>query len=112
MGKQVWQAKDGSLFDTEEECLRHERASRFWSDMNNSPQYRKNEERWALQENFSRHFLCGFKGIEDFWNYAESFRTLGDILDGKRLDLPREIPTIKSKNKSKLLAASKVISSK
>ncbi|WP_320676245.1 hypothetical protein [Prochlorococcus sp. MIT 1300] len=106
MVKQVWQAKDGALFETEEECLRHERASFFFSEMNNTEQYRRNEERWSLQANFSRFFLDGFKAIEDFWCYAESFRTLGDILDGKRPDLPKEIPS-NSKKKAKLLPASK-----
>ena len=106
MGKQVWQSTDGKLFDTEEECLRHERASCFLIDMNKSEQYRRNEQRWSLQENFSRHFLDGFKRIEDFWNYAESFRTLGDILDGKRPDLPKDPPTL-SQSKEKLLPASK-----
>ena len=89
MGKQVWQAKDGELFDTEEECLRHERASQFLSDLNNKEQYARNEERWGIQKNFSRDFLNGFQGVETFWNYADSFRTLADILDGKRTDLPK-----------------------
>ncbi len=105
MGKQVWQAKDGELFDTEEECLRHEIASVFLFDMNNSEQYARNEERWGLQKNFSRNFLAGFKCVENFWNYAESFRTLAEILDGQRPDLPIEVPSPQSKKK--LLSASK-----
>ena len=92
MGKNVWQANDGELFDTEEDCLRHERSSQFLNDLNNDEQYATNEERWEMQQNFSRHFLGGFKSIENFWNYAESFRTLADILDGKRSDLPKESP--------------------
>ncbi len=110
MGKQVWQAQDGALFDSEEECLRHERASLFLVDMNNSDQYRKHEERWGLQENFSRYFLAGFNRIEDFWNYADSFKTLGDILAGKRPDLPKDmikkIPAA-SQAKRKLLPSAK-----
>ncbi len=89
MGKQVWQAKDGELFDSEEDCLRHERASHFLIDMSHS-EYQKNEERWGVQRNFSRHFLNGFQRKETFWNYAESFRALADILEGKRTDLPME----------------------
>ncbi len=107
MGKQVWQAPDGELFDTEEACLRHERASAFFIDMNNSEQYARNEERWGIQKNFSRFFLCGFQRVEDFWNYAESFRSLADILDGKRSDLPKDIPSKSSQAKRKLLPASK-----
>ncbi len=104
MGKQVWQANDGALFDTEEECLRHERASVFWVDMNNSEQYAMNEERWGLQKNFSRHFLGGFQGVETFWNYAQSFRTLADVLDGKLPGLPKAAPA-EAKGKRKLLPA-------
>ena len=106
MGKQVWQAKDGALFDTEVECLRHERASLFFADIKNSEKFRQNEERWGLQKDFSRKFLGGFQCISDFWNYADSFRILADILDGKRVDLPKELPA-KSQNKRKLLPASK-----
>ena len=106
MGKQVWQAKDGKLFDTEEECLRHERAGLLLVDLNNNEQYARNEERWGMQKNFSRDFLGGFQRIENFWNYAESFRTLADILDGKRTDLPKDIPISSNSNK-KLLSASK-----
>ncbi len=106
MGKQVWQAEDGELFESEEECLRHERANLFLIDMNNSEQYARNEERWGLQKNFSRNFLAGFQCIESFWSYAESFRILADILDNKRPDLPKEIPTA-LENKAKLLPASK-----
>ncbi len=110
MGKQVWQAQDGALFDSEEECLRHERASIFLNDMNTSDQYRKHEERWGLQENFSRYFLGGFNRVDDFWNYAESFRTIGDILDGKRPDLPKDllkqIPP-ESQSKRKMLPSSR-----
>ena len=106
MGKQVWQAKDGELFDTEAECLRHERASLFFIDMGNGEQYARNEECWGMQKNFSRHFLGGFKRIEDCGNYAESVRTLADILDGKRSDLPQEVlPPPQSRKK--LLPASK-----
>ena len=89
MGKQVWQANDGELFESEEDCLRHERASLFLIDMNHS-EYEQNENRWGVQRNFSRHFLNGFQRKESFWNYAESFRTLADILDGKRTDLPKQ----------------------
>ncbi len=106
MGKQVWQAQDGELFDTEEECLRHERAALLLGDMNNNEQYARNEERWSLQKNFSRSFLGGFQRIENFWNYAESFRTVADILDGKRPDLPKEV-AVSPKSKKKLLPASK-----
>ncbi len=89
MGKQVWQAKDGELFDSEEDCLRHESACLFLVDMNHG-EYERNEKRWGLQKNFSRHFLAGFQRKENFWNYAESFRTLADVLDGKRPDLPMD----------------------
>ena len=89
MGKQVWQANDGELFESEEDCLRHERASLFLIDMNHS-EYEQNENRWGVQRNFSRHFLNGFQRKESFGNYAESFRTLADILDGKRTDLPKQ----------------------
>ncbi len=106
MVKQVWQSKDGALFDTEDDCLRHERASSFLAEIQSSDQYRRNEERWELQENFSRSFLEGFQRVEDFWNYAESFRVLSDILDGKRPDLPKEIQAKSQRNK-KLLPASK-----
>ena len=105
MPKQIWQANDGELFDSEEDCKRHENASLFLVDMNHS-EYERNENRWGVQKNFSRFFLSGFQRIEDFWNYGESFRTLADILDGKRLDLPKELPTA-SQSKSKLLPASK-----
>ncbi len=91
MSKQVWQAQDGELFDSEEECLLHERASLFLVDMNHSESDR-NERRWGMQKNFSRFFLEGFQRKEDFWKYADSFRILADILDGKRLDLPRNNP--------------------
>ncbi len=111
MGKQVWQANDGELFDNEEECLRHERASLFLIDMKKSEQYRLNEDRWGLQNNFSRSFLSGFQRIEDFWQYSDSFRVLADILDGKRSDLPKELPS-PSKTKAKLLPASRRKSSK
>ena len=104
MGKNVWQSDDGELFDTEEDCLRHERANLFLIDLNNSEQYARNEERWGIQKNFSRYFLEGFQTIENFWNYAESFRTLADILDGKRPDLPSGIA---SQGKRKLLPAAK-----
>ena len=104
MGKQVWQAKDGALFDTEEDCLRHERGSSFLIDMHNSEKYEENEHRWGLQKNFSRHFLGGFQRLENFWNYADSFRTLADILDGNRPDLPLQGG---SQTKRKLLPASK-----
>ena len=89
MPKQIWQAKDGELFDSEEDCLRHKSASQFLVDMNNS-EYEKNEKRWGVQKNFSRHFLSGFQRKENFWNYSDSFRILADILDGKRPDLPKE----------------------
>ena len=89
MPKQIWQAKDGELFDSEEDCLRHESASLFLVDMNNS-EYEKNENRWDVQKNFSRHFIGGFQRKESFWNYADSFRVLADILDGKRPDLPKK----------------------
>ena len=36
MGKRVWQANDGELFESEEECHRHERASLLLIDMNNT----------------------------------------------------------------------------
>lgn len=90
MPKQIWQAKDGELFETEEDCLRHENATSFLVDMNHS-EYEKNEQRWGMQKNFSRHFLNGFQRKENFWNYAESFRTLAEILDGNRTDLPKEV---------------------
>ncbi len=89
MPKQIWQSKDGELFDSEEECLRHENASQFLVEMNHN-EYERNERRWGVQKNFSRHFLNGFQRKESFWNYAESFRVLADILDGKRPDLPKE----------------------
>ncbi len=89
MPKQIWQSKDGELFDSEEECLRHENASQFLVEMNHN-EYERNERRWGVQKNFSRHFLNGFQRKESFWNYAESFRTLADILDGKRADLPKD----------------------
>ncbi len=91
MGKQVWQAKDGELFESEKDCLRHERAKLFLIDMSHS-EYERNEERWGVQKNFSRHFLNGFQRKENFWNYAASFRTLAEILEGKRTDLPKELP--------------------
>ncbi len=106
MGKQVWQAKDGELFETEEDCRRHEMATHFLVEMNDSEEYETNEERWGVQRNFSRHFLGGFQRKESFWNYAESFRTLADILDGKRPDLPKEELT-SLKGKPKLLPSSK-----
>ena len=106
MGKQVWQASDGELFNTEEECLRHEKSNHFLNDMDNNQQFSRNEERWEMQKNFSRDFLRGFKTIGSFWNYSNSFRTLADILDGKRPDLPKDIP-IDSENKRKLLPASR-----
>ena len=106
MVKQVWQAKDGELFETEEECLRHERATLILLEMNNREQYARNEKRWGLEKNFSRHLLEGFQRVEDFWEYAKSFRTLADILDGKRPDLPKEIATA-SQSKKKLLPAAK-----
>ena len=106
MSKQVWQANDGQLFETEEECLRHERASLFFFDINQSDQYETNEARWGLQENFSRPFLSGFHRVESFWKYSESFRTLADLLDGDRSDLPKDIPS-SSRSKKKLLPASK-----
>ena len=106
MGKQVWQANDGKLFDTEKDCLRHERASLFLLDMNNSEQYARNEDRWGLQKNFSRHFLGGFQLSENFWDYAASFRTLADILDGKRPELPKPVPS-QAERKSKLLPIAK-----
>ena len=81
MPKQIWQATDGELFDSEEDCLRHESATRFLVDMNHS-EYERCEKRWGMQKNFSRHFLNGFQRKENFWNYAESFRTLAEILDG------------------------------
>ena len=90
MSKNVWQADDGELFDTEEDCLRHERASLFLVDLKNNEKFARNEERWGMQKNFSRFFLEGFQCIENFWTYADSFRTLADILDGKRSDLPKE----------------------
>ena len=93
MSKQVWQAKDGELFSSEAECLLHERASLFLTDMEHE-EHERNEKRWGMQTNFSRHFLEGFKRKDDFWKYAESFRTLADVLDGKRLDLPRNNPQI------------------
>ncbi len=105
MGKQVWQANDGKLFETEEECLRHERASLFFFDLNQTENFEKNEQRWGLQANFSRHFLGGFQRVESFWQFSESFRTLADILDGVRSDLPKEIPS-SNKTKKKLLPAS------
>ena len=89
MPKQIWQAKDGELFDSEEDCIRHENATLFLVDMNES-EYEKNEARWEVQKNFSRHFINGFQRKESFWNYADSFRILADILDGKRPDLPKE----------------------
>ena len=92
MPKQIWQSKDGELFDSEEECLRHENASQFLVEMNHN-EYERNERRWGVQKNFSRHFLNGFQRKESFWNYAESFRTLADILDGKRADLPQNETT-------------------
>ncbi len=101
MGKQVWQAKDGELFECEEDCLRHERASHFLIDMNHS-EYENNEQRWGVQRNFSRHFLNGFQRKENFWNYAESFRTLADILDGNRNDLPIEASNQESKEREEL----------
>ncbi|WP_320667537.1 hypothetical protein [Prochlorococcus sp. MIT 1307] len=91
MSKQVWQAKDGELFNSEEECLLHERACLFLNDMNHS-EYVRNEKRWGMQKDFSRRFLEGFQSKSDFWKYSDSFRTLADILDGKRLDLPRNNP--------------------
>ena len=105
MGKNVWQSDDGKLFDTEEECLRHERASLFLTDLNNGEQYARNEERWEMQTNFSRHFFEGFQSINSFWNYAKSFRTLADILDGKRPDLPKietsEVKVLETKARSR-----------
>ncbi len=106
MTKQVWQSNDGKLFDSEEDCLRHERASHFLTDMNSPEQDSRNEQRWDMQKNFSRHFLQGFSQTEHFWNFSDSFRTLADILDGRRNDLPKEI-SISSQNKRKLLPASK-----
>ena len=91
MSKSVWQANDGQLFETEEECLRHERASLFLRYMDHAESER-NERRWGMQKEFSRHFLDGFRSKESFWKYAESFRILAEILDGKRKDLPRNNP--------------------
>ena len=105
MPKQIWQANDGELFDSEEDCIRHENAILFLVDMNNE-NYEHNEKRWGGQKNFSRHFLGGFQRKESFWNYAESFRTLADILDGKRPDLPMEQNKL-PKPKNKLLPASR-----
>ena len=99
MSKQIWQANDGELFDSEEDCLRHENATLFLVEMNDS-EYEKNETRWGVQKNFSRHFINGFQRKESFWNYADSFRTLADILDGKRTDLPKgEVDQKKDKKK-------------
>ena len=106
MSKQVWQAKDAELFETEEECLRHERACLILIQMNDTENYIENEKCVGLQENFSRHFLGGCQRKESFWNYAESFRTLADILDGKRPDLPMEKNKL-PKVKNKLLPASR-----
>ena len=89
MSKQIWQANDGELFDSEEDCIRHENATLFLVEMNAS-EYEAKERRWGVQKNFSRHFINGFQRKENFWNYAESFRVLADILDGKRPDLPKE----------------------
>ena len=58
----------------------------------NHDEHERNERRWGMQKDFSRHFLDGFQLKENFWKYAESFRTLADLLDGKRLDLPRNNP--------------------
>ncbi len=91
MPKQIWQAKDGELFNSEEECLLHERASLFLADMDQE-EFERNEKRWGMQKGFSRQFLKGFQKKDDFWKYADSFRTLADILDGQRLDLPRNNP--------------------
>ena len=39
----------------------------------------RNENRWGMQKDFSRHFLDGFQHKDDFWKYSDSFRTLADI---------------------------------
>ena len=85
MPQQVWKANDGQIFDSEKECVLYEYTKDQLTVIGN---YAIDED-WDMHEGFF-DLLYDSWDPETWWRYAKSFRTLVDILDGKRPDLPKK----------------------
>ena len=86
MPKQVWQANDGTIFDTEKECQEYERLEELLSDLIGDLQSIElyetdHSERWDFKEGFFTNMINWNRG--DLIRHKEDFRRLADLLDCK-----------------------------
>ncbi len=86
MVRQVWQADDGSTFETEQECQEYERKQKLLLDLYlaifDAKEGDKDKDKiWGFQEGF----LCLFDqlGKEELIRHKKDFRRIADIIDGK-----------------------------
>ena len=85
MPRQVWQAEDGTIFDTEKECQEYERLEELLLNLISDLQYAEDDndysERWDFKKGFFTNMINWSKG--DLIRHKEDFRRLADYLDGK-----------------------------
>jgi len=86
MVKQVWQADDGTIFETEQESQEYERKQELLLDLylaisDAKEGYEDKYKIWGFKEGF----LCLFAQFskEDLIRHKEDFRRIADIIDGK-----------------------------
>ncbi len=91
MPKQVQQADDGTIFDTEKECQEYERLEELLlnliSDLQSAEDNSDYSERWHFKEGFFTNMINWNRG--DLIRHKEDFRRLADLLDCK-LPNPRK----------------------
>ena len=88
MPKQVWQADDGTIFDSEQKCQEYENKKNLLNDLCWDIQIaieggdqQKVIEDWGFSEDFFNLFDAISK--EDLIKYKEDFRRLADCVDGQ-----------------------------
>ena len=91
MPKQVWEAADGTIFETEEECLAWEKLANHLRALMREEAYREEEygdgseveKAYGMKSLFGWKLKNGFDNAEQLIEYRESFHGLVDLLNGK-----------------------------
>ena len=79
MPNQVWQADDGSIFQSKEECQKYEKVKKDIG-MLMDERGRPWEKELGLQKDFRFSLTNGFGNFKGIWEYRESFIRIASIL--------------------------------
>ena len=83
MPKQVWQAEDGTTFETEEECVAYEKIASVLNDFFDDYRHEKAVDALGLQDGFGSLLQEAFFTPKMLVEYRASFQVLADLLNGR-----------------------------